>query len=112
MDPSKPTRAPNRSKLLIRFGIIAVVALLLVGTLVAFLSSSKNAASEPALVWLDPAQFTRQMHPGRLTRLYYKVLNLAAPLVKHFTSAKRQIMIDARFFASQGTAIEELQVGT
>lgn len=92
-------------------GIVAVAVVLLSLVVIALCLASKNSP-EPALVWLDPVQFTAQMQPGRLKKMYYKVLNLAAPLLKHLISPKKQLVIDARVFASHGTPIDELQVGT
>lgn len=109
MDSPQPANlAPSRRT---RFGIIVVVFALLALVVIGILFARKKPAPEPTLVWLDPVQFTSQMHPGRLKRLYYKALNLATPLLKHFNSSKRHILIDTSIFASHGATIEELHVG-
>ena len=109
MDSPQPANlAPSRRT---RFGIIVVVFALLALVVIGILFARKKPAPEPTLVWLDPVQFTSQMHPGRLKRLYYKALNLATPLLKHFNSSKRHILIDTIIFASHGATIEELHVG-
>lgn len=110
MDSPQPVHGfTGRKHVRVSILVISIVILALI--IIALAVSSKNRAPEPNFIWLDQAEFARQMHPGRLKRLYYKALNLAAPLLKHFKSSKKQLVIDTSIFASHGTTIEELRVG-
>jgi hypothetical protein len=106
-----PQSANPSLKRRIRIGVIAIAFALVTLVVVGILSARKKPALEPTLVWLDPVQFASQMHPGRLTRLYYQALNLTAPLFKHFKSSKKQILIDASIFAARETSMDELHIG-
>jgi hypothetical protein len=91
-----PAPVSNRRKGL-RIGFILVAALLVVA-LIAIIAP-KKAAPEPIFAWLDQTQFSRQIRPGRLKRLYYKVVNFAAPVLQHFRRPKTQILIGCKFLA-------------
>lgn len=111
MDPSQPApppRRPRRFHLGIIIGTLAVVIVTILGVSTA----SRKAATEPNFVWLDPAQFARQRRPGRLKILYYKALNLSAPLWQRFRRPKTPIQIVTRIFAVHGVRAEQLDLGT
>jgi hypothetical protein len=110
MDSPQPSARPARSKPIRIVTIIAALALV-IGAVVGITHASKKAPEQP-LVWLDPAQFARQKRPGRLKMLYNKTLNFAAPVLKHFNSPKRQILIDAQIFSAQAATSDELRLGT
>lgn len=111
MDPSQPAPPPRRPRRFhpgIIFGALALVVVVIIG----ISTASRNAGTQPNLVWLDPAQFARQMRPGRLKMLYYKALNLSAPLWQRFRRPKTQIHIATKIFAVHGMKTDQLDIGT
>lgn len=108
MDSTAPAQVPNRRRGIRVWVIIAVACLIAV--FIAIFSSKKNAP-EPNFVWLDQAQFARQMHPGRLKRLYYKVVNFTAPVWKHFTRPKTQILIASKILSVHGVTTGQVGIG-
>jgi hypothetical protein len=108
MDFPPPASGSNQAKG-IRIWLI-IAAAFLVAVITAIISSNKNAP-EPNFVWLDQRQFARQMQPGRLKRLYYKVLNLTAPVWKHFTRPRTQIVITSKVLSVHGVATGQLGIG-
>jgi hypothetical protein len=73
--------------------------------------TSNKPKPEPTFVWLDQSQFSRQMQPGRLKRLYYKVVNLTAPVWQRFRRPKTQIQIAAKILAVKGVTTGQLGIG-
>lgn len=74
------------------------------------LVASYKTAPETNFVWLDQGQFARQMQPGRLKRLYYKVVNLTAPVWQRFRRPKTHIEIKAKILAVHGVTTGELGI--
>src|SRR6267378_5168571 len=109
MDPPPPPQRFSQSKRL-RTGIIIVALALLAVVIFGLTKSSKNPPPEPPLVWLDQTQFARQMQPGRLKRLYYKVVNLTAPVWQRFRRPKTHIEIKAKILAVYGVTTGELGI--
>ncbi len=89
-------------------GILIFVLGILATVIVGIVIASKNRAPEAELVWLDPAQFTRQMRTGSLKGLYYKTLNFAAPLLQHFRQPRKVILLKSQFLAVHGATVSEL----
>lgn len=108
MDSLPSTPPPNQTRT-IRTGIF-IAAIGLVVAIVAILSLNKPKP-EPAFVWLDQSQFSRQMRPGRLKQLYYKVVNFTAPVWRHFRRPKTQILIAAKILAGKGVTTGQLGIG-
>jgi len=108
MDSLPSTPAPNRTRT-IRTGIF-IAAMGLVVAIVTIFTSNKPKP-EPTFVWLDQSQFSRQMQPGRLKRLYYKVVNLTAPVWQRFRRPKTQIQIAAKILAVKGVTTGQLGIG-
>ena len=114
MDSAAPASVSNRRKGIRVWVFIAVACL--VAVVVAIIpsnspNSSNNTAPEPNLVWLDQSQFARPMQPGRLKRLYYKVVNLGAPLWQHFRGSKTNILINFKVLAVHGLSTGNLGIG-
>jgi hypothetical protein len=95
-----------------RVRIVVVLLVVLVSFGVSSLIRSRNVAPEPTFAWLQPAQFARQMRPGRLKLLYYKALNFTAPVWQRFRSPKTSVVIDSKIFAVHGATIGQLALGT
>jgi len=109
MDPALPASVPNRIRgNRVRFIIAA--ACLVAGTLA--IIASKKAAPEPTFVWLDQSYFARQMQPGRLKRLYFKVVSLTAPVWQRFRRPKMHIQTEAKILAAQGLITGQFGIGT
>jgi hypothetical protein len=87
-----------------------VLAAVLVAALVGIIAP-KKPAPESTFVWLDPSQFARQRQPGRLKRLYYKVVNFTAPVWRHFTRPKTHILITSKILSVHGVTTSELGIG-
>jgi hypothetical protein len=109
MDTAQGAQNSSQSKPL-RTGIIIVALALLAVVIVAIISSNKPAPV-PSFVWLDPTQFARQMQPGRLKRLYYKIVNFTAPVWQHFRRPKTNILIDSKILAVHGLSTGDLAIG-
>jgi hypothetical protein len=107
MDSPAPAPVSNRRKGLRTWFI--VVAGLLVIALTAIITP-KKAAPEPTFVWLDQSQFARQRQPGRLKRLYYKVVRFTAPVWRHFRRPKTQILITCKILAVHGVTTGQLDI--
>jgi hypothetical protein len=107
MDSPAPAPISNRNKGL-RIWFI-VLAAFLVAALVGIIAQ-KKAAPEPTFVWLDQSQFARQTQPGRLKRLYYKVVNFTAPVWRHFRRPKTQILITSKILAVHGVTTSQLDI--
>jgi hypothetical protein len=114
MDSPKPPQPFSQSKRL-RTGTIFVAVALLAVVIIGIAKSSQKAIPEPPLVWLDQSQFARQMQPGRLKRLYYKVyykvVSLTAPVWQRFRRPKRHVQIAAKILAVQGVTTGQLGIG-
>jgi hypothetical protein len=82
----------------------------LVVAIVTIISSNKPKP-EPDFVWLDQTQFSRQVRPGRLKRLYYKVVNFTAPVWRHFRKPKTHILIGCKFLAVHSPLTGALGIG-
>jgi hypothetical protein len=108
MDSRPSTSPPNRTKV-IRLWII-IAAICLVFAIVAIISSNKPRP-EPTFIWLDQTQFALQLRPGRLKRLYYKVVNLTAPVWQRFRRPKTQIQIATKILAVKGVTTGQLGIG-
>jgi hypothetical protein len=108
MDSPPPAPVSNRGKGIRIWFIIAGACLVV--AIVATLAP-KNTAPEPTFVWLDQRQFSRQMHPGRLKQLYYKVMNFTAPVWQHFRRPKTHILIGSKIMAVHGLSTGELGIG-
>jgi len=87
-----------------------VAAACLVVVIVVAIISSNHTPPEPNVVWLDQGLFARQMQPGRLKRLYYKVVNLTAPVWQRFRRPKTHIEIKAKILAVHGVTTSELGI--
>src|SRR5712672_3647256 len=111
MDTPQPAQGLSHSKRL-RTGIIIVALALLAVVIFGLTKSSKNPPPEPPLVWLDQTQFARQMQPGRLKRLYYKVVSLTAPVWQRFRRPKRHIQTEAKILAARGLTTGQFGIGT
>lgn len=111
MDPSQPASSSPRPKR-VHVGIVIAVLALVVVMIVGISTASRKAATKPRFVWLDQAQFARQMRPGRLKALYYKALHLSAPLWQRFQRPKTQIAIATKIYAVHGIKTEQLDLGT
>src|SRR6266481_9460319 len=111
MDSPQLPEPFSQSKRL-RTGIIIVALALLAVVIFGLTKSSKNPPPEPPLVWLDQTQFVRQMQPGRLKRLYYKVVSLTAPVWQRFRRPKTHIQIAAKILAAQGVTTGQFGIGT
>jgi hypothetical protein len=107
MDSPAPAPGSNPAKR-IRIWLVAVAACL-AAALVAIVAP-KKPAPEPTFVWLDQTQFARQMQPGRLKRLYYKVVNFTAPVWRHFSRPKTQILITSKILAVHGVTTAQLDI--
>lgn len=103
-----PAPVSNRRKKL-RIWFIVVAASLFVG-LVAIISPNK-AVPGPNFAWLDQSQFARQRQPGRLKRLYYKVVRFTAPVWQHFRPPKTHILITSKILSVHGVTTSELGIG-
>ena len=110
MDPPPPPQRFSQSRRL-RTGIIIVALALLAVVIFEIVKSSKKPPPEPPLVWLDQTQFARQMQPGRLKRLYYKVVSLTAPVWQRFRRPKTQIQIAAKILAVKGVTTGQIGIG-
>jgi hypothetical protein len=108
MDSPPPAPRLNRRRGILIWVIIACACLVIAITAII---TSNNSAPEPNFVWLDQRQFARQMRPGRLKRLYYKVLNLSAPLWQRFKKPKTHILIGSKFLAVHGLSTGDLGIG-
>jgi hypothetical protein len=108
MDSPPAAPVSNRTKGIPIWFVIAVTCL--IGVIIGIIASNK-AAPEPAFVWLDQSQFARQMPPGRLKRLYYKVVTLTAPVWQRFRKPKTHIMIGSKFLAVHGLSTGDLGMG-
>jgi hypothetical protein len=102
MDSATPAPVSHRPKRLRVWVFIAAACLVAVIVAIIASNSPNNTAPEPNFVWLDQSQFARPMQPGRLKRLYYKVVNITAPVWKHFTQPKTTILIDSKILAVHG----------
>jgi hypothetical protein len=111
MDSPQSPQPFSQSKRL-RTGIIFVALALLAVVIIGIARSSKKPTPEPPLVWLDQTQFARQMQPGRLKRLYYKVVSLTAPVWQRFRRPKTHIQIAAKILAAQGVTTGQFGIGT
>jgi hypothetical protein len=109
MDSPPPASGSNQSKKF-RIWLIIAVACLVVASVGTIISSNKPAP-EPNFVWLDQTQFARQMHPGRLKRLYYKVVNFTAPVWQHFSRPRTHILINSKILAFHGLSTGQLAIG-
>lgn len=107
MDSPAPAPPAYRRKGLPIWFIVG--AAFLVVALVAIIAPKK--APEPTFAWLDQSQFARQMQPGRLKRLYYKVVNLTAPVWQRFRRPKTQIQIATKILAVKGVTTGQLGIG-
>jgi hypothetical protein len=107
MDSLPSTPPPNRTKAIRTWIVIAAVCLVV--AIVTIISSNKPNA-EPNFVWLDQRQFARQMQPGRLKRLYYKVVRFTAPVWQHFRRPKTQILITSKILAVRGVTTSQLDI--
>ena len=108
MDPAQPVVAPNRTKAIHTWIIIAAVCLLVV---IVAIVALKNPAPGPQLQWLDQTQFARQMQPGRLKRLYFKIVHITAPVWQRFRKPKTPIRISSEFLAFHGLFSGDLGIG-
>src|SRR6267142_3181694 len=90
----------------------AIAAACLMAVIVVAIISSNHAPPEPNFVWLDQSQFARQMQPGRLKLLYYKVVNFTAPVWQRFRRPKTHIEIKAKILAVHGVTSGDLGIGT
>jgi hypothetical protein len=109
MDSPPPARGSSqRKRILIWLIAVACFVVATIGTII----SSNKPAPEPNFVWLDQTQFARQMHPGRLKRLYYKVVNFTAPLWQHFRPPKTQINITSKILAVHDLTNGQLDIGS
>src|SRR5437762_1979410 len=107
MDSPPPTRGSSqRKRILIWLIAVACFVVATIGTII----SSNKPAPEPNFVWLDQAQFARQMHPGRLKRLYYKVVNFTAPVWQHFSRPRTHILINSKILAFHGLSTGQLAI--
>ena len=91
--------------------ICIIIAFVCLAAAITALVTSNHAAPEPTFVWLDQAQFARQMQPGRLKRLYYKVVNFTAPVWQHFRPPKTQILITSKILSVHGVTTGQLGIG-
>src|SRR5262249_19240383 len=67
-------------------------------------------APEPTFAWLDPSEFAGQVQPGRIKRLYYKVVRFTAPVWRHFSRPKTQILITSKILAVHGVTTSQLDI--
>jgi hypothetical protein len=74
------------------------------------LVASYKTAPETNFVWLDQSQFARQMQPGRLKRLYYKIVHITAPVWQRFRRPKTQIHINSKLLAVHGVTAGQLGI--
>ena len=58
------------------------------------------ASQNQQLVWLTPAEFARADHPGLLTQLKYKLINLAGPLMRSYRGHRPNSMVSVNIFTS------------
>ena len=107
MDSPPPVSVPKWKKG-IWIWIIIAAACLVVGILA--IISSHKPGPEPDFVWLDQTQFARQMRPGPLKRMYYKFVNLTAPVWRHFSRPKTQILITSKILAVHGVTTSQLDI--
>jgi hypothetical protein len=110
MDSPQPPSGSNPKKRT-RIWLIFAAACLVVAIVVTFLVSSRPAP-EPNFVWLEQSYFARQMQPGRLKRLYYKVVSLTAPVWQRFRRPKRHIQTEAKILAARGVTTGQFGIGT
>jgi len=108
MDSAAPASVSNQRKR-IRVWVIITPACLIVAIIA--IVASKKPGPEPKFAWLDQTQFSRQMRPGRLTQLYYKVVNFTAPVWHRFRRPKTHIQISIKFLAVHGVTATELGIG-
>jgi hypothetical protein len=108
MDSLPSTPPPNRKKTIRTWIVIATVCLVV--AIITIISSNKPKA-EPTFVWLDQSQFARQMQPGRLKRMYYKVVKFTAPVWRHFSRPKTQILITSKILSVHGVTTDKLGIG-
>lgn len=109
MDSPPPASGSNQRKRILIWLIIAVACLVV--AIVGAIVSSNKPAPEPAFVWLDQSQFAHQQL-GRLTRLYYKVVNFTAPVWRHFRPSKTQIHITSEILAVHDLTNRQLDIGS
>jgi hypothetical protein len=109
MDSAAPAPVWNRRK---RIPVWFIIAATCLGVAMIAIVASKKPGPEPKFAWIDQTQFMRQMRPGRLTQLYYKVVNFTAPVWQRFRRSKTQIQISIKFLAVHGVATTDLGIGT
>jgi len=110
VDSLKPVQGASQPKS-IRIGIAVSVFVLLGVLIFAIAIGSKSASPEATLVWLEPIQFAGQMQTNRFARVYYKALNFAAPVLRHFQRPKTQILIASKFLAAHDVSMSQLGIG-
>jgi len=108
MDSLPSTPPPNRTKAIRTWIIIAAICLVV--AIVTIISSNKPKPGSN-FVWLDQSQFAYPP-PGRLKRLYYKVVNLTAPVWQHFRPPKKHICITSELLAVHGLTTGRLEIGS
>jgi hypothetical protein len=97
---SRPTSSetPPRRRTLLRF--LAVSLSLLVVLVILFLAF---ASPNPQFTWMTPAQFAQANNAGLLTRLKYKLIYFAGPLMRYYHSHRPNILISANIFTSSSS---------
>jgi len=108
MDSPSPAPVSNRGKG-IRIWFILVGACLVIA--IAAITAANKPAPELNFVWLDQSKFASQMRPGRLKRLYYKVVNFTAPVWQHFSRPRTHILINSKILAFHGLTTGQLTIG-
>src|ERR1051325_8094511 len=87
-----PPLAPELSRSnRMRVGMIIGALALLAVVIFEITKPSKTASPEPPFVWVDPAQFARQMRPGKLKLLYYRGLNLRFCYLRNYKTLQNCI---------------------
>src|SRR5690349_20797474 len=92
----------------IHWSIKVILLLVLVAVAIFAFRLTRQTEPEPRFRWLTPAQFNP---PGRLRMLYYRIVNLTAPVWHHVSRPKTQIQISSKILAARNGAGEQFAIG-
>jgi hypothetical protein len=94
----------NRPATVVKVGLGLVVALALFAAFPPWL----RPAAGKDLVWLSASEFGRITRPGPFTRVKYRLLRLAGPLLQRFMDNKPRVNIDSRFLCLSPVESDQL----
>src|SRR5438093_8922246 len=91
--PAPNPVCPERRHTL-RFPFYLVAGFLAVALITAVAWLTMVRSSEGNLVWISSSQLARATQPGPFTRIKYKLMNLTAPVWRHFARRRTSIQIN------------------